>query len=142
MNQDLSLIVKTVVINEGGYSHRIDRNDLKISGDTIRFTLDKGFLIENVEFDELSINSVFVRYKCEYRIVVTDATVNAGEFEAKTVHYKSIVDLEYEDLDLKSECVEKFVALDFYSERHLKDKLQRYVYNEETDQDFTEQIFI
>ena len=73
---------------------------------------------------------------------MTDATVNAGEFEAKTVHYKSIVDLEYEDLDLKSECVEKFVALDFYSERHLKDKLQRYVYNEETDQDFTEQIFI
>ena len=139
---DLSSSVKSLVIDDGGYSHKLDRSDLKISGDTISFRLEKGFLIEDIEFDELLINSVFVRYKCEYRINVIDLEVSADEIEAKTVHYKSILDLEYEDLDLKSECVERFVALDFFSERHLKDKLQRYVYNEETDQDFTEHIFI
>lgn len=139
---NLSSSVKSLVIDEDGYSHRLDRSDLKISGDTISLTLDKGFLIEDIEFDELSINSVFVRYKCEYRINVIDLEVLADEIKSKTVHYKSILDLEYEDLDLKPECVERFAALDFFSERHLKDKLHRYVYNEETDQDFTEHIFI
>ena len=140
MSFNLQSTIKSIIINEGRYSHRIDRDDLKFSGDSIIFTLDKGFLIEDIEFEEFSINSVFVRYKCEYRIDVIDAQVAEGSIEAKTAHYKSIVDLEHSDLDLQSECVERFEDLDFASEKYLKDKLEQYVYREETDQDFSVSI--
>lgn len=141
MSFNLQSVVKSVIVDEGRCSHRIDRDDLKFSGDSIIFTLDKGLLIEDIEFEEFSINSVFVKYKCEYRIDVIDAhVVSEGPIEAKTAHYKSIVDLEYLDLDLQSECVERFEDLDFASEKYLKDKLERYVYNEETEQDFSVSI--
>lgn len=94
MTESLSQIVDHVILTEHGRDDMIDSSDLKISGDTISFRLNKSEPFEDLEIgDDFVIDSVFVRYELEYRVVVLEIENAQARFailQSKTSSLKMI----------------------------------------------------
>ena len=89
MTEYLYQIVDHLILTEHGRDDIIDSSDLKISGDTISFRINKSELFEDLETgDDFIIDSVFVRYELEYRVVVLEIDNDQARFAL--YDYKSL----------------------------------------------------
>lgn len=114
MTEPLYQVVDHLILTEHGRDDVIDLSDLKISGDTIRFRLNKGELFEDLEVgDDFIIDSVFVRYELEYRVVVLEIENDQARFAL----YKDVLNIELCDLDVNPSSVANYERYGFYSDR-------------------------
>lgn len=114
MTESLSQIVDHLILAEHERDYVIDLSDLKISGETIRFRLNKSESFEDLEIgDDFIIDSVFVRYELEYRVVVLEIENDQARFAL----YKDVLNIELCDLDVNPSSVANYERYGFYSER-------------------------
>lgn len=124
MAESLYQIVDHLILTEHDRDDMIDSLDLKISGDTISFRLNKGEYFEDLEIgDNFVIDSVFVRYELEYRVVVLEIE-NA---QARFALYKDILNTELCDLDVNPASVANYERYGFYSDRETKRHIEKII---------------
>lgn len=132
MAESLYQIVDHLILTEHDRDDMIDSLDLKISGDTISFRLNKGEYFEDLEIgDNFVIDSVFVRYELEYRVVVLEIE-NA---QARFALYKDILNTELCDLDVNPASVANYERYGFYSDRETKRHIEKIIRSIEFDTD-------
>lgn len=132
MTESLHQIVDHLILTEHDRDDVIDSLDLKISGDTISFRLNKGEYLEDLEIgDNFVIDSVFVRYELEYRVVVLEIE-NA---QARFALYKDILNTELCDLDVNPASVANYERYGFYSDRETKRHIEKIIRSIEFDTD-------
>ena len=124
MIESLYQIVDRLILAEHSRDYIIDSSDLKISGDTISFRINKSELFEDLEIgDDFVIDSVFVRYELEYRVVVLEIE-NA---QARFALYKDVLNVELYDLDVNPASVANYERYGFYSERETTQHIEKIV---------------
>lgn len=132
MTESLSQIVDHLILAEHERDYVIDLSDLKISGETIRFRLSKSEYFEDLEIgDDFIIDSVFVRYESEYRVVVLDIENSQARFAL----YKDILNIELYDLDVNTSSVADYERYGFYSERETTQRIEKIIRSIELDTD-------
>lgn len=132
MTESLSQIVDHIILTEHGRDDTIDSSDLKISGDTISFRLNKSEPFEDLEIgDDFVIDSVFVRYELEYRVVVLE--IENGQ--ARFALYKDVLNIELYDLDVNPTSVADYERYGFYSERETIRHIEKIISSIELDTD-------
>lgn len=132
MTESLSQIVDHIILTELGRDDTIDSSDLKISGDTISFRLNKSEPFEDLEIgDDFVIDSVFVRYELEYRVVVLE--IENGQ--ARFALYKDVLNIELYDLDVNPTSVANYERYGFYSERETIRHIEKIISSIELDTD-------
>ena len=130
MTESLSQIVDHLILAEHERDYVIDLSDLKISGETIRFRLSKSEYFEDLEIrDDFIIDSVFVRYELEYRVVVLDIENSQARFAL----YKDILNIELYDLDVNTSSVADYERYGFYSERETTQRIEKIIRSIELD---------
>lgn len=132
MKEYISQIVDHLILTEHGRDDVIELSDLKMSGDTISFRLNKSELLEDLEIgDDFIIDSVFVRYELEYRVVVLDIDNSQARFAL----YKDILNIELYDLDVNPSSVADYERYGFYSERETTQHIEKIIRSIELDTD-------
>ena len=132
MTESLSQIVDHLILAEHDRDDVINSSDLKISGDTISFRLNKGEYFEDLEIgDNFVIDSVFARYELEYRVVVLEIE-NA---QARFALYKDILNTELCDLDVNPASVANYERYGFYSDRETTQRIEKIIRSIELDTD-------
>ena len=132
MAEYLYQIVDHLILTERGRDDIIDSSDLKISGDTISFRINKSEPFEDLEIgDDFIIDSVFVRYELEYRVVVLEIDNDQARFAL----YKDVLNIELYDLDVNPASVADYERYGFYSERETMRHIEKIVTSIELDID-------
>lgn len=132
MKESLLQIVDHLILTEHGRDDIIDSSDLKISGDTISFKLNKSEPFEDLEIgDDFVIDSVFVRYELEYRVVVLE--IENGQ--ARFALYKDVLNIELYDLDVNPASVTNYERYGFYSERETMRHIEKIITSIELNTD-------
>ena len=81
--------------------------------------------------DDFIIDSVFVRYELEYRVVVLEIDNDQARFAL----YKDVLNIELCDLDVNSASVADYERYGFYSERETMRHIEKIVTSIEFDID-------
>ena len=132
MTEYLYQIVDHLILTEHGRDDIIDSSDLKISGDTISFRINKSEPFEDLEIgDDFIIDSVFVRYELEYRVVVLEIDNDQARFAL----YKDVLHIELYDLDVNPASVANYERYGFHSDRETTRHIEKMIRSIEFDTD-------